>query len=121
MASFDKSKPMPAWLLREHENKNTQRGQLYYIKRWHAQPAWADRSAINRIYAQARRLRRLGFNVHVDHIVPLCHPEICGLHVASNLQIVDASENMAKSNTFVPGFREQYDLFRPAHFELTML
>lgn len=119
MPSFDKSKPRPAWLNRHHSNPNTQRGQRYYRKMYDAQPAWADREAINRIYRQARKMRREGHDVHVDHIYPLINNEVCGLHVAANLQIVDAHGNMVKSNRFWPG-REQFDMFRPAFFELEL-
>lgn len=112
MTTFDKSKPKPAWLLREHKNKNTQRGQRYYLHLWNAQPAWVNRKAINRIYAECRRRRRAGEDVHVDHIVPLIHPLICGLHVPWNLRIVDAKLNMRKSNHTWPDMNfAQRDLF----------
>ena len=117
MPSFDKSKPLPDWLTRQHENKNTQRGQRYYIMMYNAQPAWADRRAIERVYAEARRRRKEGENVHVDHIYPLCSPLICGLHIASNLRILPALDNMQKSNNEWPG-REQLDFFKPEFFEL---
>ncbi len=117
MPSFDKSKPLPAWLTRKHENKNTQRGQRYYIKMYVAQPVWADRRAIERVYAEARRRRKEGEDVHVDHIYPLCSPLICGLHIASNLRILPALDNMQKSNHEWPG-HEQLDFFKPEFFEL---
>jgi hypothetical protein len=57
-----------------------------------ATPLWADLDAIEKIYKQ----RKLG--EHVDHIIPLKGKNVSGLHVAENLRIIPASENLKKRN-----------------------
>lgn len=66
-----------------------------------ATPSWANFEKINAIYAEAKRLFELdGIERHVDHVVPIKHKLVCGLHVEHNLQILTAAENMAKKNRF---------------------
>lgn len=104
--SFDKSKPYPAWLNRDDlENKNSIRGQKYYRHRWNAQPNWADVDRIEKFYRERDcRNARDGAGVwEVDHIYPLIHEELCGLHNQFNLQVVKAKLNRAKGNLVYPG------------------
>ena len=105
-----------------HENKETlkQKFKDYYktqdktkyaIKRAlrraaleQATPEWANLQYIEDLYANAAEANELfkdiGIKFHVDHIVPLNSPVVCGLHVEDNLQILTAEENLAKSNKF---------------------
>ena len=66
-------------------------------------PAWVDFEAIKAVYAEAHRLEELdGIPRHVDHVIPLQGELVSGLHIASNLKILTAEENLSKSNKFVP-------------------
>ena len=68
-------------------------------KQKQASPPWVNFKEIQEIYLACRRVSLdVGFECHVDHIVPLNHPFVCGLHVPWNLRIVDAQTNLAKGN-----------------------
>jgi hypothetical protein len=75
----------------------------YRAAKLQATPSWASSDAIEAFYREARRLtKETGHKHHVDHIVPLVHPEVCGLHVESNLQVLTAAENQRKGNRSWP-------------------
>lgn len=121
---LDKSKPMPRWLQTRGDKKKV--WYRYWLQIWNAQPAWADREAIKAVYLQAYEMRLAGQSVEVDHIVPLRHPYVCGLHVPWNLRILNRAENQARSNKHWPDMpAEQLDLFGQWHahvdFELKAL
>lgn len=65
--------------------------------------SWANSEAILEFYSLSQRLGKwLGTKFHVDHIIPLIHRDVCGLHNEFNLQILTESENSAKGNKFNP-------------------
>ncbi|MBP2498421.1 hypothetical protein ABID82_005107 [Methylobacterium sp. PvP062] len=73
------------------------------IWRWdaikQATPPWADRKAIEAVYAEARRMTDVtGIPHEVDHIEPLQHELLCGLHVPWNLQVKTRDANRRKGN-----------------------
>lgn len=69
-------------------------------------PAWADNLKILAFYKNKPR------GTHVDHIIPLHHRLVSGLHVETNLQYLPGIENLRKSNRFNP------DTY--AHFPITL-
>lgn len=65
-----------------------------------ATPPWltdAHRETMLEFYRDAHN--RDG-DYHVDHIIPLTHPDVCGLHVPANLQVLTAQDNMRKHQSF---------------------
>lgn len=62
-----------------------------------ATPIWANMDKIRDIYIKAKEE-----GLVVDHIIPLQNDLVCGLHVENNLQLLTASENSKKNNSFDP-------------------
>jgi hypothetical protein len=59
----------------------------------------SDHQEIQAFYNAARRLSKsTGIPHEVDHIIPLLHPLVCGLHVPWNLQVLTEVQNRAKAN-----------------------
>jgi hypothetical protein len=66
-----------------------------------ATPPWADICAIERVYELAQVTSELsGVKFSVDHIVPLKHKLVCGLHVPANLRVITLVANKVKANKF---------------------
>jgi hypothetical protein len=85
-------------------------------RRWHkakASPDWItdrEKKQIQELYMLAKTHgEKMGKVYHIDHIHPLNHHLICGLHVRANLQILEASVNCSKGNKFEPYSESECD------------
>ena len=66
-----------------------------------ASPSWRDKDKIARVYEERDRVTAsTGKPHHVDHVIPLQGEKVCGLHVHQNLAVIDAVENLVKTNRF---------------------
>lgn len=78
---------------------------------------WRDQidiqNRIDHIYEEAKRLRREGHDMVVDHIIPISNDLVCGLHVPWNMQILTRVENSKKNNRFNPDDFEWAKKSRP--------
>lgn len=86
----------PGWLQRHPRRR-------YIIAAIISAPPWSDREAIHVLRDTARRLTRETGKQHVlDHIIPLNHPDVCGLTVSWNLRVVTYAQNAYKGNRWNP-------------------
>lgn len=68
-------------------------------------PPWFSEGPVLALYEYAQALQEsTGDLYQVDHIHPLKHFRVCGLHCLSNLQVIPAKQNKRKKNRF------RYDL-----------
>jgi hypothetical protein len=68
-----------------------------------ATPEWANIDKIREIYKESsRKTLETGIQYHVDHVIPLNNPLVCGLHVHENLQVITERKNLTKSNKWKP-------------------
>ena len=96
---YAKTKPerrakVKAWQLSNpgKHNSYSAQGKVAVLR---ASPPWVDRIAIRSIYEMAKIT-----GMEVDHIIPLRHSLVCGLHVPWNLQLLTKTENCRKRNRF---------------------
>ena len=75
---------------KHRENPAWSRSRERRIKQ--ATPIWVNRQAIIAIYAACPP------GHEVDHIVPITHKMVCGMHVPWNLQYLPMRENRSKHN-----------------------
>lgn len=79
----------------------------YQAKKRNAVPSWTDGEFEQLVFIEAYDLAKkresvTGFKWHVDHIVPLQSKLVCGLHCASNINVIPALENIRKHNRHWP-------------------
>jgi hypothetical protein len=81
---------------------------MYRARKLQATPNWLTEEQLEEIkdfYTICKMFQiYTGLTYHVDHMIPLRGEDVCGLHVPWNLQIIEASENLQKSNKLLEEF-----------------
>lgn len=97
---------------RRHVEPRGSGGKEVWAKYKRAKPPWVTWAECSVFWAlSAQRTAETGVQHSVDHIVPLKHPLVCGLHCPANLRVIPLAENQAKSNNWWPdGPFEQQEL-----------
>jgi len=99
---YEKNKNVEAVKNSKWSKENLDKKRLYTANRRaaliSATPLWVNHIAIKKIYDEAAFLTRVtGLKYEVDHVIPLNGKNVCGLHIASNLQVLKAEDNRKKA------------------------
>lgn len=62
-------------------------------------PKWVRMTDFIPFFKKLQRLKkkRPGIELHVDHVIPLRHLLVCGLHVPANLQVLTHEQHVEKT------------------------
>lgn len=86
------------WVRRYTENKQSYvvSARIREKRVQRSTPKWVDRKELRRIYMNCPD------GHHVDHVIPIKHKLVSGLHIPANLQYLPAIDNRRKQNKFEP-------------------
>jgi hypothetical protein len=96
------------WFAQNHQKKKdsvryravrNEATRRHRMQQRRAMPQWANLDRILEVYERAQAwTEATGIRFSVDHIIPLQHPLVCGLHVDYNMQVIPWIENRRKGN-----------------------
>lgn len=93
------NKNKKSYIKNKHDGRYTRKTAKRRSMKLKATPEWSESDKIKLVYKKAKELSELlGCDMEVDHYIPLNNPNVCGLHVWSNLQILEKEPNRQKSN-----------------------
>ncbi len=89
---------------KKHSGRVNAANALRQLSKKYRTPSWLtedDLWVIKEVYRLAADRTKLhGFSWHVDHIIPLQGKTVSGLHVPSNLRVIEGKLNIMKNNRF---------------------
>ena len=95
--------PMRVRRLSKRAERNESGGAEVWRKYKRARPPWASPAECMAFWRLSQDITaRTGVQHSVDHIVPLQHPTVCGLHCPANMRVIPLVLNLSKSNNYWP-------------------
>ena len=83
------------WFLYLKPEEQRKYARRRYLRQKQATPGWFEKEEVKALYKLAKDI-----GMQVDHIIPLFHHQVCGLHCRDNLQLMSQKSNFHKGNEF---------------------